>query len=1201
MLQSSSIVYPQVNLQSIERYTVTTASICSAPEIVRAEIRLLGSFVAPGDPLNLTLRRVNLNRDDGPFDTPLVLNASSLGTLQTINVTTAGLNVAIGETIAVSLIWDDDPTIAARLAVLQCGAASSAPVALLDDNISQDVNANSLPDPGDALTMTLEIVNGAGSTAASAGLAIDIGAELSLAAGSLRSTPVARDDVIHVVGNVGIQLAAPGVLSNDVDPDGRPGLQVVAASGSSLGGGEYSLNASGRLSYSPPPGFEGVDRLAYFIRDADGNTDQAVITLHVKDIVWFIDNQVQTNGDGRFATPFNSLGAFMAQQGGPSATDPKEGDRIYIHEGKGLYVGGINLLNGQQLLGQGVDLSIGGRVVTHAGVSPLVSNPVGTALTLARDNILRGFDIGATCATGIVGQDFDTCTMSQLNIRTESGPALLLSSGRLEATLATLACAASSSTAAALHNVAGQLSVVTTMILGPAADGLRISDCSVADFDFGQTTIDGAASDGLVLNNNSAATISFETLSITNANGRGILALNGGTLALAGTNNSIEAKGGAALALTNTSFGAGATFASVSSAGSSGPGLELIDLMGAINILDGEITNANLAAISISRGASDIYYHGHVNNQTGKSVAIDGRGGGTVYLGGFIVDRGDGIALTNNGAATLTFAGGFDLDVNGTAAFSATGGGFVNVTNAVADVTSANAPALVISGAARVGPLGVTLRSISSEGATTALILKGSGTGRFRVTGNSGARDGSGGIISNTAGDALSLSDAHNVTLCSMLIIDAGAVALRALNCSTIACCGIDIARPGKSGMELSDLRGRCTLRDSRIRDIPEVGGQENFGIAITNTSTDLSKLSVIDCEFVDSPDPDEIFFQLRCDGTSQMAVDVKGCRFENIRPEALNFSAGADGSSGGHLRSTIGGTTSAERNQFLNAASLGQGGNCNPTLLVLHGATHTTVIQNNLFDNVGSTGPFGNMSILRLQNNGGTLNAEVRDNEIRNINTIFGIDRHGIGYVCEPVVGTTGSADIVIENNDVDDIDDAQGIYIDLRDRADDSDIIIRGNRIGQRPGSVGTIGGSTEALYVTSRGDAKTVNLLVTSNTITATCNSDPVVQIRSRGGTDMNATVDDNSISNLGSTAAFQARTSTSAPSMCLDLIGNSAASTGPDYLIVEDAGTIEIEGPTFNTVTATDIQNAQTSGSASISGTVTFNNGQNCTEP
>ena len=76
--------------------------------------------------------------------------------------------------------------------------------------------------------------------------------------------PSAGADALAVDEGSILQLAAPGVLANDSDPDGDP-LAASLVSGPSHGA--LSLSSDGSLSYTPALGFNGVDSFVYQASD----------------------------------------------------------------------------------------------------------------------------------------------------------------------------------------------------------------------------------------------------------------------------------------------------------------------------------------------------------------------------------------------------------------------------------------------------------------------------------------------------------------------------------------------------------------------------------------------------------------------------------------------------------------------------------------------------------------------------------------------------------------------------------------------------------------------------------------------------------------------------------------------------------------------------------------------------------------------
>jgi len=146
--------------------------------------------------------------------------------------------------------------------------------------------------------------------------------------GSLKSTPLARDDAYSTVGNVVLTVpAADDVLANDSEPDGSS-LHVASYNPTSANGGWVSFTTNGALTYIPPLGFSGVDTFSYSVGDTDGNTRSATVSMTVGPVVWFIDNSA-ASGNGRLDSPFNSIAEFNAN----ANDDP--GDIIFIYQGAG--------------------------------------------------------------------------------------------------------------------------------------------------------------------------------------------------------------------------------------------------------------------------------------------------------------------------------------------------------------------------------------------------------------------------------------------------------------------------------------------------------------------------------------------------------------------------------------------------------------------------------------------------------------------------------------------------------------------------------------------------------------------------------------------------------------------------------------------------------------------------------------------------
>ena len=90
--------------------------------------------------------------------------------------------------------------------------------------------------------------------------------------------PMAGDDYYMIPMDTSLNDPAPGVMSNDFDMDP---LEVYLISGTSSG--SLSLGLDGSVSYTPNPGFTGIDSFVYYIADGIEDSNPATVTIDVYD------------------------------------------------------------------------------------------------------------------------------------------------------------------------------------------------------------------------------------------------------------------------------------------------------------------------------------------------------------------------------------------------------------------------------------------------------------------------------------------------------------------------------------------------------------------------------------------------------------------------------------------------------------------------------------------------------------------------------------------------------------------------------------------------------------------------------------------------------------------------------------------------------------------------------------------------------
>ena len=75
-------------------------------------------------------------------------------------------------------------------------------------------------------------------------------------------------------------VAAPGVLSNDSDPDAGDSLSAVKITDPQSG--SVTLNANGSFTYTPAAGFAGTDSFTYKASDGTAQSNAATVSITVQ-------------------------------------------------------------------------------------------------------------------------------------------------------------------------------------------------------------------------------------------------------------------------------------------------------------------------------------------------------------------------------------------------------------------------------------------------------------------------------------------------------------------------------------------------------------------------------------------------------------------------------------------------------------------------------------------------------------------------------------------------------------------------------------------------------------------------------------------------------------------------------------------------------------------------------------------------------
>jgi VCBS repeat-containing protein len=270
----------------------------------------------------------------------------------------------------------------------------------------------------------------------------------------------------------------------------------------------------------------------YTITVSDGNggtaTQEVTVTLTgaADENVWHIDNSaVFSTNEGTEANPFTSIAAFNAAQG--TAGGPGQGETVYLRAGTGTYAeaDGINLLDGQVLVGVP---SILGR--------PKIAPTGGDGVNVGQGNSVSGIDIASGAGAGIAdsGGSVGALSVSDVAITTTSGIAVNIDGGGANVTIAGSTLAAGSNYAILGANVAGFTLTDSIVSSASSASGTIVFTNLTGTASFLGNSLKGSGGDTLGIANSAGS------LSVT-------IADSGSKQAVVGTNGAVNGDDGVSI------------------------------------------------------------------------------------------------------------------------------------------------------------------------------------------------------------------------------------------------------------------------------------------------------------------------------------------------------------------------------------------------------------------------------------------------------------------------------------------------------------------------------------------------------------------------------------------------------------------------------------------------------------------------------
>ncbi|MCE7645958.1 Ig-like domain-containing protein [Vibrio fluvialis] len=159
----------------------------------------------------------------------------------------------------------------------------------------------------------------------------------------LLDAPVLGDELC-MVQDGSLTIDPSVLLANDSDPDGDT-LEITSVDSPSTG--TVTLNDDGSINFKPAPGFDGDATFTYTVKDSDGLTDTATVTVHVAPISDGLSVTASLSNSDHYVSDYiESIIANNpdARTAGTSGNDILIGDdstqQIFGHEGSDILIGG---------------------------------------------------------------------------------------------------------------------------------------------------------------------------------------------------------------------------------------------------------------------------------------------------------------------------------------------------------------------------------------------------------------------------------------------------------------------------------------------------------------------------------------------------------------------------------------------------------------------------------------------------------------------------------------------------------------------------------------------------------------------------------------------------------------------------------------------------------------------------------------------
>lgn len=479
-------------------------------------------------------------------------------------------------------------------------------------------------------------------------------------------------------------------------------------------------------------------------------------------------------------------------------------------------------------------------------------------------------------------------------------------------------------------------------------NGLQFNEAD-GTYNFNHAVVLNGGDAGIDILNNSAGTFTFAEARITDPTGVGFNVVGGssdvtltGEISQSNASDAVSITGGhtGTITFNEIDAGDGAVIAT------NGDGIQFDNADGSYFFNDGVTLNGGNAGIDIANdssgsmffdsgssitnptgdafvstgGSANVTYLGTITDNTGHAVRVTSNTGGGASFGGLVTSSDEGILVQNNTGGNYAFSGGADLDTGANDAVTldtnsgttisfqnldintTTGNGFVSndtegltATGTGSSITATTGTGLTLNNTT-IGAAGFTLDSVSVDGATNGIVMDNVTGGAVNI--GAGVTAGDGGVIQNTTGAGVSLTNVANVSLNFMQVTgstgDGIDIRHSNTNASNVTIADSDITGSTGDGINyLADGAGatRLTLNRNGLNG----NGAESIDLTIDDNAT-LANISIAGNMVVNSSNSEALIVNTA--GNSQKTVNLllDDNDFTNNDPAAAGVDLQANG-----------------------------------------------------------------------------------------------------------------------------------------------------------------------------------------------------------------------------------------------------------------------------------------------------------------